>query len=56
MTSTELKHEAKLQEWQEKIMDCRSRGITVNQWCQEHRIKDYSTYYRKKRHSKLCLS
>lgn len=38
MTSTELKHEAKLQEWQEKIMDCRSQGITVNQWCQEHQI------------------
>jgi len=38
MTSTELKHEAKLQEWQGKIMDCRSQGIPVNQWCQEHRI------------------
>jgi len=45
MTSTELKHEAKLQEWQEKIMDCRSQGITVNQWCQEHRINK-TTYYR----------
>ena len=29
MTSTELKHRAKLQEWSARIQDCRSSGLSV---------------------------
>ena len=29
MTSAELKHRAKLQEWSARIQDCRSSGLSV---------------------------
>ena len=45
MTATEIKHAAKRQEWQEKIMECRSSGETVHQWCAERQIS-LTTYYR----------
>lgn len=38
MNVTELKHQVKLKEWHERIMECRSQGVTVAQWCQEHQI------------------
>jgi len=45
MTVTEVKHAAKRQEWQERIMECRSSGETVQQWCAERQIS-ITTYYR----------
>ena len=45
MTVTEIKHAAKRQEWQEKIMECRSSGEPVQQWCAEGQISP-TTYYR----------
>lgn len=32
MNVTELKHQVKLKDWQERIMECRSQGISVAQW------------------------
>ena len=32
MTSAELKHRAKLQEWAARIQDCRSSGLSVRAW------------------------
>ena len=32
MTSAELKHHAKLQEWAARIQDCRSSGLSVRAW------------------------
>ena len=45
MTSTELKHRAKLQEWTARIRDCRSSGLSVRAWCKQERI-NAATYYR----------
>ena len=45
MTSAELKHRAKLQEWAARMQDCRGSGLTVRAWCERQGITS-STYYR----------
>ena len=45
MTSAELKHRAKLQEWSARIQDCRSSGLPVRAWCRQEGI-NAATYYR----------
>ena len=45
MTSAELKHRAKLQEWLARIQDCRSSGLSVRAWCRQEEI-NVTTYYR----------
>ena len=45
MTSNELKHEAKKQEWSARIQDCRSSGLSVRAWCRQEEI-NAATYYR----------
>ena len=45
MTVMEIKHAAKRQEWQERIMECRSSGESVKRWCAERQICT-TTYYR----------
>ena len=45
MTSAELKHGAKLQEWAARIQDCRSSGLSVRAWCRQEEI-NAATYYR----------
>ena len=39
MTSVELKHQAKLQEWAARIQDCRSSGLSVRAWCRQQGVK-----------------
>ena len=48
MTSAELKHRAKLQEWAARMQDCRGSGLTVRAWCERQGITS-STYYRGER-------
>ena len=48
MTSNELKHKAKLQEWALTVQECRSSGKPVKQWCIEN-IISVATYYRRER-------
>lgn len=45
MTSAELKHRAKLQEWAAQIQNCRSSGLPVRAWCRQEGITA-ATYYR----------
>lgn len=45
MTSAELKHRAKLQEWTARIQDCRGSGLSVRAWCRQEGI-NAATYYR----------
>ena len=45
MTSAELKHRAKLQEWTARIQACRSSGLSVRAWCRQKGISA-TTYYR----------
>ena len=45
MTSNELKHCARLQEWAIAIEECRSSGTSVKEWCR-NRGSTTTTYYR----------
>ena len=45
MTSNELKHKVRLQEWALTVQECRSSGKPVKQWCIENKVKT-TTYYR----------
>lgn len=45
MGAWELRHQASLSEWKERVAQCRSSGQTVTRWCQEHGIAK-KTYYR----------
>ena len=45
MTSAELKHRARLQEWSARIQDCRGSGLSVRAWCRQEGITA-ATYYR----------
>ena len=45
MTSNELKHEAKKQEWSMSIQECRGSGLSVRAWCRQEGI-NAATYYR----------
>lgn len=45
MNARELKHEALLGEWRERIVACRSSGLAVSRWCREEGIAP-KTYYR----------
>ena len=38
MTSAELKHRVKLQEWAARIQDCHSSGLSVRAWCRQEEI------------------
>ncbi len=45
MNTNEAKHQQQIIEWKNRIMACRSSGISVKAWCQQ---EGYSckTYYR----------
>ena len=45
MTSNELKHEAKKQEWSMAIQECRSSSLSVSEWCRQRGVAT-TTYYR----------
>ena len=45
MTSNELKHEAKKQEWNIAIQECRGIGLSVSEWCRQRGVTT-ATYYR----------
>ena len=45
MTVLEVKHQGKLKEWQERIIECWSSGKPVKTWCREQGIS-VTAYYR----------
>lgn len=45
MRVSEIKHQAKLEEWKQNILNCRMSGLTVQQWCAENGCNK-ATYYR----------
>ena len=45
MNATSAKHQAKLEEWQYRIMACRSSGMSVTEWCAQEGVNS-KTYYR----------
>ena len=42
MTSNELKHEARKQEWSMSIQECRGSGLSVSEWCRQRGVKQVS--------------
>ena len=53
MTSSMLKHQARLQNWALEIQDCRSSGLSVAKWCEQRGITK-TTYYRWEREVLAC--
>lgn len=44
MNAWEAKHQMKLAEWQARVTECRSSGLSVTQWCKAHQLSS-KTYY-----------
>ena len=42
---TEIKSKVSLQEWQQRILDCQSSGMSVKTWCQQNGISTGSYYF-----------
>ena len=42
---TEIKRKVSLQEWQQRILDCQSSGMSVKKWCQANGISTGSYYF-----------
>ena len=45
MRAWEIKRQAALMEWAERVRACRSSGLSVTAWCEEEGI-ERKTYYR----------
>lgn len=45
MQVSQIKRATKLEQWKQRIAECRSSGIPVKEWCKQHGICP-STYYR----------
>ena len=43
--NTEIKSKVSLQEWQQRILDCQSSGMSVKAWCQQNGISTGSYYF-----------
>lgn len=42
---TEIKTKVSLQEWQQRILDCQSSGMSVKAWCRANGISTGSYYF-----------
>lgn len=47
----------RLQQWADQIHECqnRSAGMSVNEWCRQHKLTVANYYYRLKKVRKACL-
>lgn len=45
MTIYEVQNTQKAPIWKQRIIECRSSGMSVKEWCKEHGL-DFTTYYR----------
>ena len=45
MNANHMKHAARLEDWKERIMECRASGLPVRTWCAQNSCSP-STYYR----------
>ena len=39
----------RMSEWAQRVSECRSSGLTVRQWCEEHGINEKTYYYWQRR-------
>ncbi len=42
---TEIKSKVSLQEWQQRVLDCQSSGMSVKAWCQQNGISTGPYYF-----------
>ena len=45
MNANQMKHAASLENWKQRIMECRASGLPVKTWCAQNECNT-STYYR----------
>ena len=45
MDAQGTRYAATLSKWRKKVVDCRSSGIPVKDWCEQHRVSE-KTYYK----------
>ena len=45
ISKAEAKHELLLREWQKRIKNCKSSGMSVKNWCRENNIGTKEYYY-----------
>jgi hypothetical protein len=45
LSIVEAKKELRLQEWQERIRECRTSGLSVSEWCKRNDIGVKRYYY-----------
>ena len=51
----EIKNKVRINEWSEMVKDCRSSGLTVQQWCDANGMNIKTYYYRlRKVREALC--
>ena len=41
-----VKRQLMLEEWEKQVVNCRSSGLTVQEWCRQNGVKDKTYYYR----------
>jgi P2-related tail formation protein len=39
----------RMEEWAQRVSDCRSSGLTVRNWCEQHGINEKTYYYWQRR-------
>jgi hypothetical protein len=49
LNTREVARQYRLNQWTEKILECRKSGQTVSAWCAEHNVNPKSYYYWLKR-------
>lgn len=45
MNANQMKHAARLEDWKQRILECRASGLPVRTWCAQNSCNT-STYYR----------
>ena len=40
-----VKRQLMLEEWEKQVIDCRSSGLTVQEWCRQNGVNDKTYYY-----------
>ena len=50
-----VKRQLMLEEWEKQVIDCRSSGLTVKEWCRQNGMKDKTYYYRLRKVCEKCL-
>ena len=50
-----VKRQLMLEEWEKQVVDCRSSGLTVQEWCRQNGVNDKTYYYRLRQVREKCL-